>query len=72
MAKKPITVEKWEYYPLTPERWGDFETLFGPNGACAGCWCAWFLMTHQEYNEAGKEGHRELMRTLVTPTLSRD
>ena len=65
MAKKPITVEKWAYYPLTPERWGDFETLFGPNGACAGCWCAWFLMTHQEYNEAGKEGHRELMRTLV-------
>ena len=65
MAKKLITVDKWEYYPLTPERWGDFETLFGPNGACAGCWCAWFLMTHQEYNEAGKEGHRELMRTLV-------
>lgn len=65
MAKKPITVEKWEYYPLTPERWGDFETLFGPNGAYAGCWCAWFLMTHREYNEAGKEGHRELMRTLV-------
>jgi len=65
MAKKLITVDKWEYYPLTPERWGDFETLFGPNGAYAGCWCAWFLMTHREYNEAGKEGHRELMRTLV-------
>lgn len=65
MAKKLITVEEWEYFPLTPQRWVDFETLFGPNGACAGCWCAWFLMTHREYNEAGKEGHKDLMRTLV-------
>lgn len=65
MAKKLITVEEWEYFPLIPQRWADFETLFGPNGACAGCWCAWFLMTHREYNEAGKEGHKELMRMLV-------
>ncbi len=65
MAKTPIAVENWEFHPLTPERWMDYETLFGPNGACAGCWCAWFLMTHREYNDAGKEGHKELMRTLV-------
>jgi GNAT superfamily N-acetyltransferase len=25
--------------PLTPARWEDFEALFGPRGACAGCWC---------------------------------
>ena len=65
MAKKPITVEQGEFHPLTPARWDAFESLFGPNGACAGCWCAWFLMTHREYNEAGKEGHKELMRMLV-------
>ncbi len=23
-----------EVHPLTPERWGDFERLFGPRGAC--------------------------------------
>lgn len=65
MAKKQILVEKWEFHPLTPERWEDFEALFGPNGACAGCWCAWFLMTNREFTEAKKEGHKELMRTLV-------
>ncbi|HNR02118.1 MAG TPA: GNAT family N-acetyltransferase [Anaerolineaceae bacterium] len=65
MTKKPIVVENWEFHPLTPESWGDFETLFGPNGACAGCWCAWFLMTHREFQKSGKEGHKELMRTLV-------
>jgi GNAT superfamily N-acetyltransferase len=65
MPKKSIQVESWEIHPLTPERWGDFETLFGPNGACAGCWCAWFLMTNREFKEAGKEGHKEMLRTLV-------
>ena len=25
--------------PLTPDRWDDFETLFGERGACGGCWC---------------------------------
>ena len=65
MAKKTIMVEKWEFHPLTPARWDDFETLFGPNGACAGCWCAWFLMTNREFTEAKKEGHKQLMRDLV-------
>jgi GNAT superfamily N-acetyltransferase len=25
--------------PLTPDLWPAFEDLFGPNGACRGCWC---------------------------------
>ena len=65
MARKPVTVEKWEFHSLTPQRWDDFELLFGPNGACAGCWCAWFLMTNREFTEAKKDGHKELMRSLV-------
>ncbi len=65
MPGKPITVVKWEFHPLTLERWADFEILFGPNGACFGCWCAWFLMTNREFKESGKEGHKELLRTLV-------
>ncbi len=63
--KKVIQVTKWEYHSLTPERWDDFEKLFGPNGACAGCWCEWFLMTNKEFNQSRKEGHKEAMRTLV-------
>lgn len=65
MMKKVKEVTKWEFHPLTPERWDDFEQLFGPNGACYGCWCAWFLMTNKEFNAAGKEGHKEAMRTIV-------
>ncbi len=27
------------FQPATAERWADLETLFGPRGACFGCWC---------------------------------
>jgi len=65
MTKKPSVVQNWEFHPLTPARWEDFEKLFGPNGACAGCWCAWFRMTSREFSASKKEGHKELMRTIV-------
>jgi GNAT superfamily N-acetyltransferase len=33
---------------LTPERWPEFEQLFGSNGACAGCWCMWWRLRENE------------------------
>lgn len=30
--------------PLTPDHAGDFVTLFGPSGACYGCWCQHFRL----------------------------
>jgi GNAT superfamily N-acetyltransferase len=27
---------------LNPEMWPDIEKLFGPNGACGGCWCMYW------------------------------
>jgi predicted GNAT family acetyltransferase len=34
--------EDFHVHPLTAERWEDFEILFGPQGACYGCWCTYF------------------------------
>lgn len=50
--------------PLTADRWADFERLFGPNGACGGCWCMWWRVTAKEF-EAGTDVNRERMRALV-------
>lgn len=50
--------------PLTPDRWDDFAALFGPNGACGGCWCMWWRVTVKEF-EAGNDANRERMRALV-------
>ena len=53
-----------DIHPLTVERWGDFERLFGPNGACGGCWCMWWRVSAKEF-EAGSDVNRERMRALV-------
>jgi len=51
--------------PLTAERWEDFETLFGPRGACGGCWCMWWRETHAEFERLKGEGNRREMRRIV-------
>ena len=58
-------VPKLAIHPLTPERWGDFETLFGKNGACAGCWCTWWRMGQSEWLATKGEGTKKRMRALV-------
>ena len=39
-----------EVRPLTAERWADFEKLFGPRGAYAGCWCMWPRLRSKDFN----------------------
>ncbi len=52
-------------HPLTPERWPDFETLFGLRGACGGCWCMWYRMKRADYEKQKGEGNRQSMKNLV-------
>jgi hypothetical protein len=54
-----------EYYPVTPERWGDFEALFGPRGAMAGCWCMWWRLKRSEFDLLKGEGNKALMKAIV-------
>lgn len=51
--------------PLTPARWKDFEALFGPRGACAGCWCLWNRQTSAEFRANRGAKNKRLMRALV-------
>lgn len=49
----------FEVYPLTADRWADLEDLFGPRGACAGCWCTFFKLGHREFKLfAGEPAHQ--------------
>lgn len=52
-------------HPLTPERWADFERLFGRNGAYGGCWCMWFRQTGKEYESNRGEPNRLAICALV-------
>ena len=52
--------------PLTPAVWKEFEHLFGPRGACGGCWCMTPRLTRAEYERQKGEGNRRAMKKLVS------
>jgi len=63
-AKPPVAA--LSIVPLTPARWRDFETLFGPRGACGGCWCMTPRLTRRDYEARKGEKNHRAMRRLVT------
>lgn len=54
-----------EFHPLTPERWGDLERLFGPHGAYGGCWCMWWRLSRAEFNRQSGAERKAGLKALV-------
>ncbi len=54
-----------QFHPLTPDRWGDFETLFGPRGATGGCWCMFWKLKRSTFDAQKHEGNKQEMKTRV-------
>jgi GNAT superfamily N-acetyltransferase len=52
--------------PLTPARWPDLVRLFGPNGACAGCWCMWPRRSAAEFRRGKGAPNRRAFRRIVS------
>lgn len=55
----------YECRPLTPECWGDLETLFGPNGAYSGCWCMWWRLRGPDWKANRGESNRRALKSVV-------
>jgi GNAT superfamily N-acetyltransferase len=51
--------------PLTATLWKDLERLFGPRGACAGCWCMYWRRTARDYRAGQGIGNRRALQRLV-------
>jgi len=53
--------------PLGCDDWPVVETLFGPRGACGGCWCMWWRvpMGGRAWDAAKGEPNRNAFRKLV-------
>ena len=60
MAGSKITVA-----PVTPGRWKDLVRLFGPRGACAGCWCMYFRQSRSEFERRRGASNRRALQRLV-------
>lgn len=50
---------------LTAERWGDFEDLFGKQGACYGCWCTHFRLEPKARQAMTGAEKRAFMKTRI-------
>ena len=55
----------FDIVPLTPERWDAFATLFGPQGACYGCWCTYFRLPSMERRKNSRQANRSFMKARV-------
>jgi GNAT superfamily N-acetyltransferase len=53
------------FRPLTLDLWTDFERLFGPNGACGGCWCTFWKLRGKAYDENTGEPARQMQKSVV-------
>lgn len=51
--------------PLTPARWKDLEDLFGPSGACMGCWCMYWRLPRKEWDAARGAEAKALLKARV-------
>jgi len=56
---------RFYFKTLTQKNWRDFETLFGPRGACGGCWCMTWRLHKSEYDKGKSGGNRKAMARLV-------
>ncbi|HUG13635.1 MAG TPA: GNAT family N-acetyltransferase [Thermomicrobiales bacterium] len=54
-----------DVHPVTPERWDDLEALFGPRGACAGCWCMFLRQTRSEHQAMKGNPNRQALQAIV-------
>ena len=52
--------------PLTAPRWPDLVSLFGPRGACGGCWCMTPRLSRSVYEQQKGEGNRRALRRLLS------
>lgn len=54
-----------EFHPLTPQRWDDVAALFGPRGACGGCWCMFWKLPRTQVALGRGAGNRRAFRRIV-------
>jgi len=65
MHSDPTSLSDWEVHPVTAARWQDLEKLFGPRGACGGCWCMWWRSKRSQFEKRKGEGNRQALKGIV-------
>lgn len=53
------------FKPLRRNLWTDLEELFGPRGACAGCWCMFWKLRGRAYDDARGYETRQMHKSII-------
>ena len=66
MENDPDFLGQLKFELLTKNNWDKFVELFGPNGACANCWCMYYRLLSPDYKASLKNGlNKDAMQKLV-------
>jgi GNAT superfamily N-acetyltransferase len=65
VKNEAIRVGDIEVFAVTADRWRDFEKLFGPRGACGGCWCMAWRLSRSEFEKNKGESNRRSMKRII-------
>ncbi|MSR33069.1 MAG: GNAT family N-acetyltransferase, partial [Gemmataceae bacterium] len=55
----------FKFLLLTPGRWKDLEKLFGPRGACGGCWCMTWRLEKKHWQESKGIQNKRSFKKIV-------
>jgi GNAT superfamily N-acetyltransferase len=72
-GKKPLRAKPArgvEIHPVDAKRWPDLVRLFGPRGACGGCWCMWPRLRGGDYRRGLGTPNRNALRKLVQKPIA--
>jgi GNAT superfamily N-acetyltransferase len=64
--KAELDTTTLRFAPLTADRWDDVAKLFGPNGACGGCWCMWWKRTQRDFDRAKGAINKRAFKAIVS------
>ena len=54
-----------QFRPLTTRNWADLEELFGPRGACGGCWCMTWRLSHAAFQKNKGARNKQAFHGIV-------
>lgn len=64
-AARSVQAAPLEILPVTQERWGDLERLFGRSGAYSGCWCMYWRVSSNDFAANGNTGNRDALKEIT-------
>jgi GNAT superfamily N-acetyltransferase len=65
MLAKQESDTSLRFRPLMIKNWADLAELFGPRGACGGCWCTTWRLSRTEFERNKGVRNRQTFRRIV-------